>query len=176
MLTENLTRLLGRPTEVLPVPLQPAYPRAVVIKEGIKAFLGTVAIFAIVIFLKPTPYIGWPLTAVGLLFFSYLYQQLSRYFLRLHVDDTGLIQELAGMRKAIRWTGLTDLRLNFYPQTKGANQGTLVLILKEGKRRIKVDSTLDHFPTVLSKASAAAREREIFLHPTTAENLGHLGL
>ncbi|MCZ6556997.1 MAG: hypothetical protein O7A69_04370 [SAR324 cluster bacterium] len=176
MQIETLSRLMGRPAEVMPVPLKPAYPRRVLVKEGIKAFLGTATCLFIVFVLKPTPYIGWPIGAVGLLFFSYLLQQMSRYFLRLHVDDTGVIHEVAGRRKAIRWTELRDMRLNFYPQTKGAKTGTLVMILKAGKTRIKIDSTLDHFPTVLSKAAAVAREKEIFLHPTTAENLSELEL
>ncbi len=176
VLTENLTRLLGREAELLPVPLETAYPHRILIKEAIKGLIGVVGSFVIVFVFKPTPYIGWPVAAAGLLFLMYLGQQVSRYFLRLHVDDTGLIQDLPGLRKAIRWSELKDMRLNFYPQSKGASQGMLVLILKDGRSRIKLDSTVDHFPTVLSRAAEAARKSGFALHPTTEENLEQLGL
>ena len=176
VLTENLSRLLGRPAEVVPVPLALSYPQRILAKEGSKGLIGSVACVCILYFLRPTPYLGWPIAAAGVLFLLYLGQQVSRHYLRSRVDDTGFIHETFGIRKAIRWAELSDLRLNFYPQSKGQSQGMLVLILKDGKSRIKLDSTIDHFPTVLSRAAEAARERGIQFHPTTEENLASLGL
>ena len=54
--------------------------------------------------------------------------------------------------------------------------GTLVLVLHDGTGKLKVDSTLDHFPTLLSRAARAARERNLELRPTTEANLDQLGL
>ncbi len=176
MLTENLSRLLGRPAEVVPVPLALSYPQRILVKEGMKGLIGSAVCVYILYFLRPTPYLGWPIAAAGLLFLMYLSQQVSRHYLQSRVDDTGVIHETFGIRKAIRWSELSDLRLNFYPQSKGASQGMLVLILKDGKSRIKLDSTIDHFPTVLSRAVEAARKRGFEFHPTTAENLTSLGL
>lgn len=176
MLIENLTRLMGRPAELVDLPVDLNYSDTMLVKECAKGLGGAVACAAIIIFLEPTPYLGWPIGIVGLFFFMYFAQQLSRRYLHLRLDETGLIHELPGIRKAIRWSELRDLRLNFYPSAKGASQGTLVLVLKNDALRIKLDSSLDHFPTVLSRAAQAARESGFTLHPTTAENLGSLGL
>ena len=176
MLTENLAKLIGRPAEVVAAPLDLAYPDGMLIRESLKGLAGGLTSAAIIVFLRPTPYLGWPIGFVGLLFLMYFGQQLSRRYLRLHMDDTGLIHELLGFRKTIRWSNIRDLRLNFYPQGKGNIQGTLVLTLKDGASRIKLDSALDHFPTVLSRAAQAGRDAKIEFHPTTAENLSSLGL
>ena len=176
MLSENLTRLLGRPAEVVDIPVELAYPSRMLGWECAKGISGALACAAVIVFLHPTPWLGWPIGIVGVLFFMYFGQQFSRRYLRLQLDDTGLIHDLPGNRKAIRWSELSDLRLNFYPQSKGTTQGTLVLTIKGGASRIKVDSTLEHFPTVLTRAAQAARDNGIELHPTTVENLTSLGL
>ena len=176
MLIENLTKLLGRSAEVVDIPLDLAYSGRMLKVECSKGFAGAAACAGIIVFLQPTPWLGWPIGIAGMLFFMYFSQQLSRRYLRLLLDETGLIHDLPGFRKAIRWSELSDLRLNFYPQTKGASKGTLVLTLKDGASKIKVDSSLDHFPTVLSRAAQAARDGGLELNPTTTENLATLGL
>lgn len=173
---ESLTRLMGRTAEAAPVPLLLAYPQKGLFREGLKGMTGGVACFAIVFFLQPTPWIGVPAAIVGSLFLAYLGQQILRYYLSLRLDDSGLIHEVVGYRKIIRWPELKRLRLHFYPHTKGAGQGMLVLTLWSGKHRIKLDSTLDHFPTLLGRAAQAARKQEMEFHPTTEENLKKIGL
>jgi hypothetical protein len=76
----------------------------------------------------------------------------------------------------LRWGELENFRLNYYPNGRKASTGTLVVILQAGDGRVKVDSGLDHFPTLLCRAAQAARERELDLHPTTEANLNQLGL
>ena len=115
MLLENLSRLMGRPAELAPVPLSMSYPEKMLVKESLKGLAGAVCCLAILIFLRPTPYLGWPIGIVGLLFLMYMAQQVSRFYLRLRVDDTGLTHELGFMTKAIRWLELEDLKLHYYP-------------------------------------------------------------
>ena len=173
---EKLTRLMGRAAEIAPLPLSLAYPKKGLVKEGVKGLFGAAGCFAIVVFGQPTPWVGWPAGIVGLLFGAYFLQQVSRYYLNLRLEENGLIRELLGFRKTIRWPELARLRLHFYPQAKGSGKGMLVLTLWSGKHRIKLDSTLDHFPALLARAAEAARERGLEHHPTTAENLTHIGL
>ena len=81
MLIENLTRLIGRPAELVDLPVDLTYSQRMLVKECIKGFAGAAASAAIIIFLRPTPYLGWPIGIVGLFFFMYFGQQLSRRYL-----------------------------------------------------------------------------------------------
>ncbi len=176
MQTEVLGRLLQRPVEVRTLPLSLAYPRGGVAREAVKGALGSGGCFALLAFLSPAPVVGVFFGAVGLSFLWYLLHQISRLYLRVRLDDTGLVQQLGGVEKAIRWREIEQLKLGYYPRGKGAGSGTLVLTLKGGGRRIKHDSSLDHFPTLLASAAAAVRASGITLQPTTLENLTLLEL
>lgn len=173
---KKLSRLIGRSAEIAPIPLELAYPEGGLLKEGLKGLVGVIACFAIVFILQPTPWLAWPAGIVGLLFLAYLTQQILRRYLNLRLDESGLIHEVVGFRKIIRWPELERLRLHFYPHSKGSGQGMLVLTLWSGRQRIKFDSTLDNFPTLLDRAAEAAREKKLEHHPTTAENLTAIGL
>jgi hypothetical protein len=138
--------------------------------------VGLATCLAILVVLRPSPWIGWPVVGVAVLFALYLLQQARRFTLRLRMDETGVLREGGGSGQTVPWQELRKLRLNYYPHGRKAAMGTLVLVLGSGRVRLKVDSTLDHFPTLLARAAAAARERSLELHPTTQNNLEQLGL
>ncbi len=176
MRTDQLAKLLGRSIELAPLPVTGRYPQDVLKWEIGKGTAGIVLCVGLVIALRPTPWIGVPLLAIAGLFGAYLTQQLLRLPLRFALDDSGVTQVKGSQRTAFRWTELQDFRLNYYPNGRKATMGMLVLVLHNGSARLKVDSTLDHFPTLLSRAAQAARERELELHPTTVANLAQLEL
>lgn len=174
--TDRLAKLMGRPVEVAPIPLTGRYPQRLLTTEVVKGAVGVVVCVGLVVGLRPTPWIGWPLLGAAALFAAYAFQQFRRIPLRFAVDDTGVTRISGGQRAPFRWNELETLRLNYYPNGRKASMGTLVLVLHNGSGRLKIDSTLDHFPTLLSRAAQAARERELELHPTTVANLDQLGL
>ena len=101
---------------------------------------------------------------------------MRRRSLRYVLDASGLTCAGAGPARRIDWNQLDRLRLNFYPHRRRSLQGTLVMALGAGKVRLKLDSNLEHFPTLLLHAAAAARKRGLPLNPTTLGNLAALGL
>ena len=176
MRTDQLAKLLGRPVEVAPLPVTGRYPEGVLKWEIGKAAAGIVLCLGLVVALRPSPWIAVPLLIVTGLFCTYLAQQVRRLPLRFALDEHGVTRIHGGQHGSFRWNELQDFRLNYYPNGRKATMGTLVIVLRNGKTRLKIDSTLDHFPTLLAHAAQAARDRRLELHPTTVANLDQLGL
>lgn len=176
MRTGQLSKLIGRPAEVAPIPVTGRYPERMVRWEIAKAALGVAVCLGVVVAMQPSPFIAWPLGLVAVLFALYLGQQVARLPMRFAVDDAGVTRVRGSQRQPFRWNELREFRLNYYPNGRKASMGTLVLVLRNPTGKLKIDSSLDHFPTLLSRAAQAARERELELHPTTQANLEQLGL
>ena len=177
--TTELGKLIGRDVEIAPLPVEAAYPRPMLHWEVAKAALGVVCCLAILIGLQPSPWVAWPIGGVALMFGYYLRQQAGRYAFRIRVDETGASVMRGGRRLEFPWERLKDFRLEFYPNGRKAQSGSLVVKLFRDTERLRVDSTLDHFPTFLIRAASAARaaqEGGLTLHPTTVVNLDKLGL
>jgi hypothetical protein len=118
--------------------------------------------------------------AVGALFLLYLVQQGWRRAMRVELTSQGLARmaPVGTGERAHRWVwrDLEELRLHFYPHRRRSLEGTLVLILRAGGARLRLDSSLEHFPTLLLHAASAARERGLKPDATTKANLAQLGL
>ncbi len=179
MNNDQLAQLIGRDVEIVPLPIEAAYPRNILQWEVAKSAVGVLGCLALIVFLQPSPWVAWPIGLVGLVFGYYLWQQAGRYALRIRVDETGASVSKGGRRREFPWDRLKDFRLEFYPNGRKAKSGSLVIKLYRDAERLRVDSTLDHFPTLLKHAASAARAAQqggLTLHPTTADNMEKLGL
>ena len=176
MRIDTLTKLMDRPAIVEPLPITARYAQDALRWEIIKSGGGALLCVGLLVGLQPTPWIGWPLVGIAGLFTAYLVQQVRRVPVRYQVDEAGVRRSRGATHVTLRWEQLTSLRLNFYANGRKANSGTLVLILRDASQRFKVDSNLDHFPTLLVRAAQAARAQGFELHPTTQANLERLEL
>ena len=182
---EKLSTVLGRAAEIAPLPVTLRYPSAGLRREGIKGCLGAAACFGTLTGFAPAPLIAWPLGLIGALFVLYVGQQWRRRAVRLALDERGLTPAPSGrpgeatggtQRRSIAWRELERFRLNFYPHGRRSAHGTLVLHLRAGRTRLKLDSTLQDFPTLLFHAAAAARDRGLEPDASSQANLEQLGL
>ncbi len=160
MLSDRLVKLIGRPAELANLPVTLAYPHRELGWETFKGCLGMSVCFGLVGLLQPSIYIAVPVGAFGLLLLLYTTRQIRRRSLSYVVDETGITRKMGDSRSVIPWSELEGLLLNFYPEARKGAVGMLVLILKGGSARLKfkLDSTIDHFPTLLDRAAGAARE------------------
>lgn len=176
MHTDRLARLMGRPVEVEALPFTARYPRRMLWWEVGKSGAGVAFCGGFIVAVNPAQAVAWILGAVGLMFGLYLVQQARRFPVRLRVHDQGITPGEDGA-DTLRWEAVRRFRLKFYPHGRRAESGTLVLIMADGgTRKLKVDSSLDAFPSVLAHAAEAAREHEVTLDETTEANLAQLGL
>lgn len=194
----QLSKLLGRKVEIAPLPVEAAYPRRALHWEVGKAGLGIAGCLAMIIGLQPSLWFGVPLAGAALMFGYYLWQQIARYALRIRIEADGASLKRDDKWEVFPWDALKDFRLEFYANGRKAQSGSLVIRMDNGQARLKVDSTLDHFPTLLQYAGRAAKlagtptadlskgtaeagegtpngQARLTLHPTTAENLEKLG-
>lgn len=171
-----ISRLTGRPAELKALPVTLGYPRGFLGREAAKGAAGALLLAALLLALKPSPYVAWPLGVVAALFALYGAQQWRRRGLRWMVTEHGAALVSGGRRVDIAWNELERLRLHFHGFGRNAAEGTLTLRLSAGRRRIPADSSLEHFPTLLAQAAQVARERGLELDPTTEANLEQLGL
>jgi len=173
---DQLAKLLGRPVEVAAVPFTARYPQGLVRWEIGKGTAGLVICVGVVVVMQPAGWVAVLLLIIAALFAAYVYQQVRRLPLHFTVDDHGVTRIQGHQRTPFRWNELQEFRLNYYPNGRKATMGTLVVVLRNGQGKLKVDSSLDHFPALLQRAARAARERSLTLHPTTEANLTQLDL
>ena len=176
MKTDLLSKLIGRPVEFGQIPLIMRYPPDLLTREVVKSGLGLAVCLGILIFLKPIVFITWVLAAISAMFAYYLYSQLMRFKVQFALDEEGLSRQAGGPPRRIPWSQMDNLKLHYYSHGRRAKSGTLVLTLYQGKTKVKVDSTLDHFPTLLRTAASGARNKGLDMNPTTMENLEQLQL
>ena len=173
---EKLSRLQGRPAQVVALPVAARYEKSAIVQELVKSGVGAAFCLMILLTLNPSPYLGWPFAGIGLLFLAYFFNQARMIRLRLHISETAVEIISGNQRQVLCWEDMTLFQLNYYPHGRKAESGNLVLTLEGGGVRLKVESTLDHFPTLLQAASRKARERELEMTPPTVSNLEQLGL
>jgi hypothetical protein len=174
--TGLLSRLMGRAAEVKTLPVSVRYVPSVLRWEMIKSAIGSIGGLAIVIGLRPTPWIGVPIGVATVLFAAYGIQQFRRGKVQYEVTQDLLLAADGSGRRQIPWQSVDKFRLKYYAFGRKAEQGTLVLHVGGAGHRIKLDSAADEFATALFYAAQVARQRDLTLDPTTLANLEQLGL
>jgi hypothetical protein len=171
-----MAKLIGRPVEVKALPVTLRYAPDVLRWEAIKSAIGALICGGIVVGLDPSVWMAVPVGIVGAMFAFYGVQQLRRGGVTVEVDEDAATRIHGVRRTTIPWEKLETFRLHFYAFGRKAQEGTLEVRLGAGGDKIKVDSTIDHFPTLLVHASRVARAQNLRLDPTTVANLDQLGL
>jgi len=151
------------------------YPSAVLLGDYARAGIGLALTALPLALVNVSPWIGWPLAASALLFAAFAARTAQRQFTRLTVDDQGVRAE-GPLGAAILWDDLTGLRLRYYTTRRGRDDGWMQATLTGRGRRIRLDSTLEGFDTVIERAVEAARRNGVSLGPVTVDNLLALGI
>ena len=97
----------------------------------------------------------------------------QRSIVRLDNRGVALIGPL-GLR--IDWAQLSLYKLAYYATRRDRQSGWMQLTLGQGKRRLKIDSTLDQFARLVEQAGLAAIARRVELSVATRANLAALNI
>ena len=112
--------------------------------------------------------------AAATLFALFTARILQRAFTRYESGDRGIAAH-GPLGAAIAWDDLTALKLKFFSTRRDRSHGWMLLVLKDGRRTLKLESTLTGFDEIVERAAEAARDRRLPLSDATTGNLLAMG-
>ena len=152
------------------------YDRQSIYMDYGRAALGFCVTGAPLLFLEVADALAWPLGLLALLFLWFGARTGIRHGSQVQLTPSGI--GLTGpWPGAIAWDELSQVRLAYFAPRRAQAQGWLQLTLRGvGRRRLKLDSTLERFDDVLGRVQRAAAAKDLPLEPVTTANFAALGL
>jgi hypothetical protein len=118
---------------------------------------------------------GIVLGSILTVFAAFLIRTAMRHATAVTVDNVGL--RVSGpLGRALRWQELTDMSVKYFSTKRDRSEGWMTVRLDSSNSSVKLESTLDEFDMVLSRAAAAARRNDLVLDDVTRANLSALGI
>jgi len=149
------------------------YPAIVIVGDLVRACLGIAASAGPVLFLSLNPWFAAVLLSLTALFVYFALLTVARSRTKIEFDEQG-VAVLTPWARRIDWCQLDALRLNYYRAGSRSEQSWMQLVMKSGRRTIKVDSRLSGFEALALHAEKAARENKLPLDDTTMINMRSL--
>lgn len=112
--------------------------------------------------------------AAAILFTVFTARILQRVVTHYESGDHGIAAH-GPLGGAIAWKDLTALKLNFFSTRRDRRDGWMLLVLKDGKRTLKLESTLIGFDEIVERAAETAKANRLQLADTTTNNLLAMG-
>ncbi len=151
------------------------YPPSSVWSDYLRAVAGVALTGGPVLLIDELPTTSLTVLAgLAMLFLGFAVQTARRQRSVVETSDERIANVPRGA--LLRWDALTDERLANYSTRRDAERGWMQLTLREGRKRIHVDSRLDGFTEVVRRAAGAARRNRLTLRPSTLSNLSALGI
>jgi len=151
------------------------YRRDALAADGARALAGLAATAGPLALVETSAPIAVLLGVLAALFAAYGVRTAARIPQRIEVDEAAIAA--TGLRSAqLRWVDLSSMKLNYYSTKRDGRGGWMQLKLNAGGRTLRIESTLEGFPDVVSRAAGAADRRGIALPPATTANLSLLGI
>ncbi len=103
----------------------------------------------------------------------FLLKTIDRHRTVVGIDDEG-ITVAAFSKTGFRWTELSRFELNYYSLRRDRQNGWMELVLRSGRRTIKLDSSLEEFVPIVRRAYQAAKANHLAINPISQANLNAL--
>ncbi len=113
-------------------------------------------------------------SAAAILFTAFTARILQRVFTRYEASDQGIVAH-GPLGGAIAWDDLNALNLKFYSTRRDRRDGWMLLILKDGKRTLKLESTVTGFDEIVDQVAEIAKSKRLPLTNATINNLLAIG-
>lgn len=112
--------------------------------------------------------------AAAILFALFTARIVQRAFTLYESGDQGIIAR-GPFGVAIPWDDLTTLKLHFFSTRRDRGKGWMLLVLKAGRRTLKLESTLTGFDEIVDRAAEVAKAKRLTLTDSTTNNLLAMG-
>ena len=151
------------------------YPRGDVIGDFMRGGLGLAATALPLLLVELAVWVAVVFAGLAALFALFLLRAAERQATVVEAGPQGLA--VSGLRgRAIAWDRLSGLRLAYYSTRRDRQRGWMTLTLKDGRRSISLESTLDGFDPLVERAAAAALANGVEFDRTTLANLDAMGI
>jgi hypothetical protein len=152
-----------------------AYPSSAMIGDYLRAAAGVVPVAVILAIAPVGTCAGAILGGLAALFLVFGVRTALRHMTRIEISETGLSAS-GPLGASIRWAELDGIKLAYYSTRRDRRDGWMQLELRAGSARVRLDSRIDGFPTLVERAARAAEMRGLELSAATAANLEALGI
>jgi hypothetical protein len=152
-----------------------AYPSSAMIGDYLRAAAGVVPVAVILAIAPVGTGAGVILGGLAALFLVFGVRTALRHITRVEISETGLSAS-GPLGASIRWAELDGIKLAYYSTRRDRRDGWMQLELRAGSARVRLDSRIDGFPTLVERAARAAEMRGLELSAATAANLEALGI
>lgn len=151
------------------------YPTSSVLSDYLRAGVGVAITGGPALLMDQLPALSMAiLGGLAGLFAGFAIQTAWRQHSTVETSNEAIAFSPKGTR--LRWDALTEIRLAYYSTRRDAERGWMQLTLREGSRRIRVDSRLEGFTDVARRAAGAAWRNGLAIAPSTVSNLSALGI
>ncbi len=152
-----------------------AYPKSALLSDYARALCGLALALPPLLFLPLNRYVAILLLLLSGLFLLFASRTVLRQLGPVEMTEAE-IRSTGPFPRRLEWAALDELRLAYYATRRDGSSGWMQLALRAGRRRLKLDSRIEGFAAIVSRAVAAARQRRVTLSPTTTSNLAALGI
>jgi hypothetical protein len=151
------------------------YPPSALRGDYARAGLGLALTLGPAAMVQPGSGALWVLLPLALLFAVFALRTLGRQLAVVELGPEGVAVSGLG-RSTLRWDEIRSMRLDYYSTRGDRTGGWMQLTAKGPSGKIRVDSALEDFVSVVRAASDAARKAGLDVSEATQANLGHLGI
>lgn len=157
------------------------YPLRSLFGDYLRSSAGLAVGIGVLLTVPPSPVIVVVFGGLTALFLAFGLRTLHRHVLRVALTRDELCGSAGGFgTRVLPWSELERLKLRYYGvrrrQQRDGGSGFMQLTLVGGGASFRVESSIDGFEHIASRAARAARENGIRLDPTSAGNLLDLGI
>ena len=160
------------------------YPRKTLRNDFLRAAVGVAACAPLAAFTRGTSFGMWLFLALTALFLAFGVRTWLRARTGYRLTATGLVRTKAATGDGperepatrIDWSGLSGLKLRFFPLRRDRSDGWMQLTVRAGRVRLSIDSTLEGFDDIAAAALAAGVRNDLPMSRTTLANFRALGL
>lgn len=151
------------------------YPTAALAGDYARAAAGLALTVSPLVLLHLNAAVATIFAALTALFAVFAGRTLLRQRAVIEMDESA-IRSSGPFPVRLAWDALDDLKLAYYATRRDGSGGWMQLALRAGRQRLRLDSRIEGFAAIASRAAEAARRRQLELNTATANNLASLGI
>ncbi len=151
------------------------YETRVLTGDYIRSSAGVLLTWGPLLIVEAAPIMVYILGALGGVFAVFGIRTLIRQMTTIEVSEDG-IHARGPAGKAVLWDDLNSMKLAYYSTRRDRQRGWMHLTVKDGAKKLGVDSSISDFDTIASAALRAATARRLSLSDVTRSNFEALGL